>query len=332
MKRKGFTLIELLVVVAIIALLISILLPSLSRARELAKRAVCASNQRGIGQGMHIYANDNKEWFPVHWFKMGTIEEGPPSQVTGFTYLKQMGYMYNEPTRPGTELTNKSHASRSLFLLIAGGQQTAGSFICPSSNDEEDNMRNLGDYATSGGGSGDDEAARPGVTRFDFAGYSKVSYAYQTPFGRRGRPRENMDTRMPIAADKGPYYMQFDEEVQTGVGAYPDEVSGVETPVAWFTEFGYNPIAVIKKSNEGWRPYNSRNHNYEGQNILYVDGHADFQRKPISGINNDNIYSAVGNVEGVAGFQNQINSLIGRFGDSSASIVPLLQTDSYLIP
>ncbi|MGE3182486.1 MAG: type II secretion system protein, partial [Phycisphaerae bacterium] len=65
MRRKGFTLIELLVVVAIIALLISILLPSLSRARELAKRAVCRANARGIAQSCHLYANDNREWFPV---------------------------------------------------------------------------------------------------------------------------------------------------------------------------------------------------------------------------------------------------------------------------
>ena len=49
-SRKGFTLIELLVVVAIIALLIAILLPALARARELARRAVCGSNLREIGQ------------------------------------------------------------------------------------------------------------------------------------------------------------------------------------------------------------------------------------------------------------------------------------------
>ena len=64
MKRKGFTLIELLVVVAIIALLISILLPSLARARELAKRAVCRANMRGIGQSCYIYSNDYEDTFP----------------------------------------------------------------------------------------------------------------------------------------------------------------------------------------------------------------------------------------------------------------------------
>lgn len=50
--------------VASIALLISVLLPSLSRARELAKRAVSASNLRGLGQGCHIYASDHDERFP----------------------------------------------------------------------------------------------------------------------------------------------------------------------------------------------------------------------------------------------------------------------------
>lgn len=70
MRRKtaGFTLIELLVVVAIIALLISILLPSLAGAREQAKKAYCLANLRSIAQGSNAYASeDRKEQIvPIH--------------------------------------------------------------------------------------------------------------------------------------------------------------------------------------------------------------------------------------------------------------------------
>lgn len=60
MRRRAFTLIEVLVVVAIIALLVAILIPSLSRAREVSRRTVCMSNEHQLGLGWLIYANENK--------------------------------------------------------------------------------------------------------------------------------------------------------------------------------------------------------------------------------------------------------------------------------
>ena len=78
MRRRvgGFTLIELLVVVAIIAMLISILVPAFSRFRVMSKRTACMSNMRSIGQALQAYLDVNNDYWP-YASHMVSIETDP---------------------------------------------------------------------------------------------------------------------------------------------------------------------------------------------------------------------------------------------------------------
>lgn len=96
-NRKGFTLIELLVVISIISLLVSIVMPSLGTARQLAQRAACMATLKSIGQAWNMYLDSNDRKWPTEDAHKNFIVPNPDEYKNGEFYLDgKKAYTLNE--------------------------------------------------------------------------------------------------------------------------------------------------------------------------------------------------------------------------------------------
>lgn len=132
-KTKGFTLIELLVVIAIISLLLAILVPALSMAKEIARRLICSTHLKSFGLGLHLYSESHNEraipnstskgneffngigstYQPWHSYVIGDkTGASNPNLLKAFNHGKLYGLQYLEDPElfycPSAKLTLKS--------------------------------------------------------------------------------------------------------------------------------------------------------------------------------------------------------------------------------
>ncbi len=278
-REKGFTLIELLVVIAIIALLVSILMPSLSKARELAKRAVCQTNQKGIGTAMALYTGESRDQWPY-------IDIGR----RGNDWTAPVGKNFNrEPFETASGIggplgADNRSVSALLFLLVRTGQPTS-LFTCPSDTAEE-MIRATdanGDYFWDFKSDPNDLGDNPGTS------FKTISYAYQAPlYGpdltsvmittpQGSGVNVTSPTALVILADKSPMCAKYPSASETNIN------KKYKATTSWSEGL----------SDDKKRLGMSQNHSKgEMINFLKADGSVSSSTHADCGINADNIYSS----------------------------------------
>ncbi|MEO0965233.1 MAG: prepilin-type N-terminal cleavage/methylation domain-containing protein [Planctomycetota bacterium] len=133
--NRAFTLIELIVVISIIALLIAILLPALTSAREVARISVCKSNLRQTSLAIISYATDNKDWVPYGYSNPGSAGSNTWAGTQAWAHtIVYGGYLPSAPYTPGN--TSSEYFNRVALDI----------FECPNRETDPGVFANILDY------------------------------------------------------------------------------------------------------------------------------------------------------------------------------------------
>jgi len=306
-RRKGFTLIELLVVVGIIALLVSILMPALGRAKELANQVKCGTQLSGLGKAFALYMSDNRDLYPRIFNPSATLPApGFQQALARFGTAKYNNQSesnafprWTQNWTPASGLWNSLEPTVGgcLYLLVKTADVNPEMFLCPSEKGAEP-MDLL-----------DAIALNPLIANFDdlqdFRSGCNLSYSYQEPFVNL--PNASTQSGCAIMADKSNAY--DDSEVPTptiryrfGINTdcipsspgYPrtgdNADAGFLDPTTRKTNF--QPEWTDANPNVTGKMFgNSRNHRTQLQNVLFADSHVEKSQSPTVGLNEDNIYT-----------------------------------------
>jgi len=257
MRRKGFTLVELLVVIAIIALLMGILMPALSRVRQLAFRLTCGTNLSGVGKAMMIYANDYEDELPRAGGRSSTW--GPVSNWMATDRYTAFGL----DTQGGS---GKATISSCFYLLVKYAEVTPKSFVCKS------------DAGTSEFKLSDLAQAVPTnfelIDAWDFGttgeSWKHCSYSYHVPFGLYALTTSS-EPGFAVAADRNPFLKSPAAEAAPLSAFKPD-------------------LDAYKGTTDQAKAGNAIGHQLDGQNVLFLDAHVDFEKRAYCSIEDDNVY------------------------------------------